>query len=82
MSVNMLMVACQFCGAAVGEHCTKSGMPGKCREQLTSIAGHPSRIAAAVAAGYSEGEARMLATAAANGQARRVRTAWAKIPAD
>lgn len=81
MSVNVLMVPCRFCGAPAGEHCTKSGLPGKCRERLTSIAAHLSRIeAAALAAGYSAPAAAGLVDAAAAGQMRRIRDDWAKTP--
>lgn len=75
--MNVLVVACPFCAAAPGERCTKSGMPGKCREQLRSIAGHPSRIiAAALASGYDETQARAIAAAHSRGQARKERAGW------
>jgi hypothetical protein len=44
---NVLLVACPWCHAAAGEHCTTTGMAGKPREQLKKTRGHPSRIEAA-----------------------------------
>jgi hypothetical protein len=68
--VNPLLVSCDFCGSAVGEHCTKAGMPGKPRENLEWIAGHPSRIEkAAIALGYSAGDAARVSTVMSRRQA-------------
>ena len=79
--VNVRLVKCPFCQASVGEPCTKPGMPGKPREKLTDIAGHPSRVtAAALAQGYTQEQADELAAGASVRQAVRVRTAW--LPGD
>ena len=79
--VNMRLVGCPFCQADVREPCMKPGMPGQDREELTDIAAHPSRVAAAaLAQGFSQEQADALVTRHTVRQAIRVRTVW--LPGD
>jgi hypothetical protein len=75
--VNPLLVVCPFCNAVRGAPCTKSGMPGKPRENLEAIAGHPARIeAAARAAGHDEPTVQAILTAAQKRSVNRQRAKW------
>jgi hypothetical protein len=82
LHVNPLLVRCPFCKASVGEHCTVSGMPGRPRDNLAAISGHPSRIeAAAVAAGYGAADSPAvvaIVAAAAKRSVKRQRAKWSE----
>ena len=79
--VNVLTVPCGFCKSAVGEQCTVWGLPGRPREKLKKIPGHPMRIrAAAIEAGFDAARAELIVDAMMARQARRARNGW--TPAD
>ena len=77
LHINALLVPCPFCRSSVGEPCTKPGMPGRERDKLTDIPGHPARIvAAALAKGFSQEEADAFVLGATMRQTKRVRASW------